>query len=265
MFFVLSKTIGFFLLPSNLLLLVGIVGTMLLFARLAPLGRRLIVASFALLLLLGVFPLGSALVYVLENRFPPWDPARGAPDGIIVLGGAVDPDMSAVHGETALNDAAERVTAVAELARRYPSARIVYSGGSANLIRDGAMEADYVTRLFESFGIAPSRVILERRSRNTAENAVFSKELIGPKPGERWLLVTSGFHMPRSIGTFRKAGFAVEAYPVDWRVEDARHLIFSIRPLAVGLGDTDLAMHEWAGLLAYWLTGRSSALFPGPE
>src|SRR5215469_11110570 len=211
MFFVLSKTIGFFVLPSN----------------------------FVLLLLIGVFPLGSALVYALENRFPPWDPSRGAPDGIIVLGGAIDPDLSVVHGQTALNDAAERVTAVAELARQYPSARIVYSGGSANLIREGAMEADYVGRLFESFGIARDRIILERRSRNTAENAAFSKELVGPKQGERWLLVTSAFHMPRSIGTFRKAGFAVEAYPVDWRVGDAGHLLFSIKTLASGLGDTD--------------------------
>jgi len=265
MFFALSKTIGFFVLPSNFVLLLGVVGTALLFTRFAVVGRRLVIASYALLLLIGVFPLGSALVYALENRFPPWDPSRGAPDGIIVLGGAIDPDLSVVHGQTALNDAAERVTAVAELARQYPSARIVYSGGSANLIREGAMEADYVGRLFESFGIARDRIILERRSRNTAENAAFSKELVGPKQGERWLLVTSAFHMPRSIGTFRKAGFAVEAYPVDWRVEDAGHLLFSIRTLAIGLGDTDLAMHEWAGLLAYWATGRSSALFPGPQ
>jgi uncharacterized SAM-binding protein YcdF (DUF218 family) len=265
MFFILSKTIGFFVLPSNFVFFLGGAGVVLLLTRFARWGRRLLVCSFALLLLIGLLPLGSALIYVLESRFPTWDPARGAPDGIIVLGGAIDPDMSAAHGQTSLNDAAERITVVAELARRYPSARIVYSGGSANVIRDGTMEADYVSRLFESFGISPDRIALERRSRNTAENAAFSKALVDPKPGERWLLVTSGFHMPRSVGTFRKAGFPVEAYPVDWRVEDAGHLLLSISPLAGGLGATDLAMHEWAGLVAYWLTGRSSALFPGPE
>jgi uncharacterized SAM-binding protein YcdF (DUF218 family) len=264
MFFVLSKTIGFLLLPSNFVILLGLAGTVLLFTRFALTGRRLVVTSFVLLLLIGVLPLGNALTYVLENRFPAWSASRGAPDGIIVLGGAIDPDLSAVHGQTALNDSAERVTAVAELARRYPSARIVYSGGSANLIRQGAAEADYATRLFESFGIARSRVVLERNSRNTAENATFVKDLVKPKRAERWLLVTSGYHMPRSIGTFRKAGFAVEAYPVDWRVEDARRLAISINTLAGGLGATDQAMHEWAGLVAYWLTGRSSELFPAP-
>jgi uncharacterized SAM-binding protein YcdF (DUF218 family) len=263
MFFILSKTIGFFALPSNLVILVGIVGTALLFTRFARTGRRLVVACVAALLLIGMFPLGGMLIYGLEQRFPPWDPARGPPYGIIVLGGAIDPDMSAAHGETALNDAAERMTSIAELARRYPSARIVYSGGSGNLFGE-AVEADYAIRVFESFGIVRDRISLERRSRNTAENATFSRELIDPKPGERWLLVTSGFHMPRAVGTFRKAGFSVEAYPVDWRIENAGHLTLSINTLAAGLGATDLAMHEWAGLVAYWLTGRSSDLFPGP-
>jgi uncharacterized SAM-binding protein YcdF (DUF218 family) len=264
-FFVLSKTIGFFALPSNLVILLGLAGTVLLFTRYAKSGRRLVVASFALLLLVGMLPVGSALVYALENRFPPWDTAHGAPDGIIVLGGAVDPDVSAVHGETALNDSAERVTAVAELARSYPAARIVYTGGSVSLLRAGAAEADYVARLFESFGIARDRIILERRARNTAENAAFTREIVQPKPGERWLLVTSGYHMPRSIGCFRKVGFAVEAYPVDWRIEDAGHLLGSLNTLADGLGATDLAIHEWAGLLVYWITGRTSDLFPGPN
>jgi uncharacterized SAM-binding protein YcdF (DUF218 family) len=264
-FFILSKTVGFFTLPSNLVILLGIAGTALLFTRYAKSGRRLVAASFALLLLIGTLPVGAALVYALENRFPAWDPARGAPDGIIVLGGAVDPDLSAVHGETALNDSAERITAIAELARRYPAARIVYTGGSVSLLRVGEAEADYVARLFESFGIARDRIMLERRARNTAENATFTKDIAQPKPGERWLLVTSGYHMPRSIGCFRKVGFMVEAYPVDWRIEDAGHMLSSLNALAGGLGATDLATHEWAGLLVYWLTGRTSELFPGPN
>jgi uncharacterized SAM-binding protein YcdF (DUF218 family) len=265
MFFILSKTVGFFAHPSNLVILVGIAGTVLLFTRYAKGGRRLVVASFALLLLLGMLPVGDALVYVLESRFPPWDRARGEPDGVIVLGGAVDPDLSAAHGETALNDSAERITVVAELARRYPAARIVYSGGSATVFRAGAAEADYVARLFDSFGIPRDRLILERRSRNTAENAAFTKDIVQPKPGERWLLVTSGYHMPRAIGCFRKVGFTVEAYPVDWRIEDVGHLLPSLNALAAGLDTTDLAIHEWTGLFVYWLTGRSSDLFPGPS
>jgi len=264
MFFVISKTIGLFTLPSNIIMLVGIAGAALLFTRHARIGRRLVVASFAIILLISILPVGTALIYALEHRFPPWDPARGPPDGIIVLGGAIDPDMSAVHGETALNDSAERITVVAELARRYPAARILYSGGNGGLFSDGAMEADYASRLFESFGIARDRILLERNSRNTAENATFSKDLVQPKPGERWLLVTSGYHMPRAIGVFRKAGFPVEAYPVDWHIAGSGSFMPSIGALAGGFGGIDLAAHEYVGLLVYWLTGRSSALFPGP-
>ena len=136
-----------------------------------------------------------------------------------MLGGAIAPRLSRRHGEPIIGEDAERIIAIAKLARDYPNARIVYTGGNGTLFgRDGA-EADYLQPLLESFGIARARVTLEARSRNTAENAAFSKALLQPKPGERWLLVTSAHHMPRSIGAFRKPGFPVEAYPVDWRTD----------------------------------------------
>ena len=117
----------------------------------------------------------------------------------------------------------DRIIAAAALAHRYPKARIVFSGGSANLISDdSAKEADYALSVFESLGIARDRLTMERRSRNTQENAEFSKALASPKAGERWLLVTSAFHMPRSVGVFRKAGFGVEPYPADWRTGRSR-------------------------------------------
>ena len=105
--------------------------------------------------------------------------------------------------------------------------------------------------------------MLETRSRNTEENAVFTKELVQPKPGERWLLVTSAQHMPRAIGCFRRAGFPVEAYPVDWHTRRALRLA-PMETLSGGLGRLDNAVHEWIGLVSYWLTGRTSELLPGP-
>jgi uncharacterized SAM-binding protein YcdF (DUF218 family) len=137
---------------------------------------------------------------------------------------------------------------------------------SANLISNDAREADYASALFESLGIPKSRLIMERRSRNTYENAQFTADMVKPKPGERWLLVTSAYHMPRSIGLFRKAGFAVEAYPVDWRV--GRTLGESLAFTAVandGLARTDIGLREWMGLVAYRLTGKIDALLPGPD
>ena len=107
-----------------------------------------------------------------------------------------------------------------------------------------------------------SRIILENKSRNTAENAAFSKAIANPKPGERWVVITSAAHMPRAMGVFRAAGFDVEAYPVDWRTQRTGGP--AIKWFVRGLADIDDAAHEYVGLLVYWLTGRSSELFPGP-
>jgi uncharacterized SAM-binding protein YcdF (DUF218 family) len=264
MFFVISKLLGFFALPSNDVLAVGLIGLVLMPTRFARTARALLSTSVLLLLACGLLPLGDLLIAPLEERFSPWDASSGAPDGIVVLGGAIDPELAAARRASELNEAAERVTVVAELAKTYPSARILYSGGNGNLLPRGGSEAHIAGALLETLGVPPKRVILEDQSRTTAENAAFSARLVIPKPGERWLLVTSAFHMPRSIGTFRKAGFAVEAYPVDYRTAGADDLWIPFASVATGLGRTDTAAREWVGLMVYWLTGRSSELFPAP-
>lgn len=261
--FGLSKVLGFFALPSNLLIALALAGILLMRTRFRRFGQGLVIGAVLLLAIVGIAPVGNALMLPLEERFPKWQPRGGAPHGIVVLGGAVSPDVSAVRGEIALNEAAERMTAVAKLARDYPDAKIVFTGGSGRLFA-GATEADFVHALFESFGIGRHRVMLENRARNTAENAALTRALVDPKPHERWLLVTSAHHMPRSVGLFRKAGFPVEAYPVDFRTRGAADLTGPFGSLAGGLARTDAAMHEWAGLVVYWLTGRTSELFPGP-
>lgn len=265
MFFVLSKTLGFLLLPTNFLIGVGFVGAALMFTRFASLGRKLVIAAVLLLVICGLSPLGNLLLYPLERRFPPWDSSRGAPDGIIVLGASIEAELSAAHGTPVVRSSPDRLIAAAALAHRYPKARVVFSGGSANLISNEAREADFAGAIFESLGIDKSRLVMERASRNTQENAEFSKALVAPKQGERWLLVTSAFHMPRSVGLFRKEGFAVEPYPVDWRV-GRRSDMWDFTNIAVdGLGRTDLGVREWMGLIAYRATGKIDELLPGPS
>jgi len=250
------------LLPTNLLIELGVAGVVLHMTRFAAFGRKLMTASIVLLAICTFLPFGALLLYPLETRFPPWDASRGAPDGIIVLGGPIDADISAAHSTPVVRNGADRLFAAAALGRRYPNARIVFTGGSANLISGEAREADYASTLLETLGIARERMIMERRSRNTFENAVLTKALVMPKPGERWLLVTSAYHMPRSIGIFRKVDFPVEPYPVDWRVGDR---VFSLDNLSAdGLRRTDIAVREWLGLLAYRLWRQTSELFPGP-
>jgi uncharacterized SAM-binding protein YcdF (DUF218 family) len=264
MFFVLSKILGFLAIPSNLVALAGLIGVALLLTRHGRSGRRLVVASLVLLAVLGLSPIGNALIIPLEQRFPPWDAARGAPAGIIVLGGAISPDISLARNVVALNESAERLAVVAELARRYPDAKILFSGGTGALLYSEGIEADFALRLLQSFGIARERILLDSRSRNTVENAQFSKEIAQPKAGERWLIVTSAYHMPRAVGVFRKASFPVEAYPVDWRTRGDEDVLRPFFTVGDGLRRTDTAVREWVGLAVYWITGKSSELFPGP-
>lgn len=260
----LSKTFGIVFMPINLLLELGVVGILLLATRFAGLGRKLLVVTVALLALCGFSPLSNLLIYPLEQRFPAWDASRGAPDGIIVLGGPIDPDLSEARNTPVVRNAADRLFATAALARRYPNARVVFTGGSANLIAVEAKEGDYAATILEGLGVAKERLIIERQSRNTQENATFTKAMVDPKPGERWLLVTSAYHMPRSMGLFRKAGFPVEAYPVDWRVGGRADLLSFNKLSTDGLARTETAAREWLGLVAYRLTGRIDELLPGP-
>ena len=263
-FFVLSKTLGTVLMPVNFLIGLSVVGALLSATRFCALGRRLLVAAAVLLAVAAFSPIGRLLLYPLESRFPPWTPAQGAPDGIIVLGGSVDADVSLARDTPVVRRSPDRIIAAAALARRYPNARVVFTGGSPRLVSD-AREADYAAAIFESLGVDKARLIMERRSRNTVENVEFTRALVAPKPGERWVLITSAFHMPRSIGLFRKAGFPVEPYPVDWLVGGSRDA-FSFTVLALeGLSRTDIAMREWLGLIAYRAMGRIDDLLPGPN
>lgn len=262
MFFILSKTVALLLLPSNFLILCGLAGVVLLMTRWRRLGAWLAASSLVVMALVSFLPVGTFLLSALESRFPQWQ-GKDAPDGIIVLGGAIDPVASSVYGSTMVTSDAGRLLAMAALARRYPQARIVYTSGDASVMGDSLAEAPFVYPLLDDLGLPRERVVLETKARNTYENAVFAKALVQPKPGERWLLVTSAYHMPRSIGAFRQAGFPVEAYPANWRVLPG--LRDGIRrQLASGLSTLDLAVHEWTGLIVYRLTGKTDALFPTP-
>jgi uncharacterized SAM-binding protein YcdF (DUF218 family) len=264
MFFVLSKVLGFFTLPSNAIAMICLLGGLLLLLRRQRAGNLVLTFGVLMLLVVGYSPIGNVLMLSLTERFPAWQSDGRDPDGIIVLGGAIDADSSVERHSLEVNTAGERVIGMLELARRFPNARIVYTGGPSALFESSLPEAPVAGDVLKRFGVAPERIVLENESRTTDENAVFSRRLVQPKPGERWLLVTSAVHMPRSVGTFRAAGFDVEAYPVDWRTRGWVDSSETFDTLSSGLGRADSAMHEWIGLVTSWLSGRSSALFPAP-
>ncbi len=269
MFFLASKIFGFVVTPSNFAALLCLAGVLLLVTDWRVIASQLIVSGVVLLLLFGFSPLGNLLLLPLSERFPSWqetghDNGR-APDGIIVLGGAINPELSAARGAPEINSGAERMTAAVELARRFPSARIVLTGGNNSLINPVSTEAMAGAIFLKKLGVAHDRILLEDKARTTAENAVFTRDLLKPKPGEHWLLVTSAMHMPRAIGAFRAAGFEVTPYPVDWRTRGWRDASVPFDTLSGGLSRTDTAVHEWIGLIGYRLSGRSNEFLPGPR
>jgi uncharacterized SAM-binding protein YcdF (DUF218 family) len=264
MFFYLSKILWLFVTPSTLIVGALIVGTALAFGRFARFGRRLAATGALAYLAFASGPFASFLMRTLEQRFPPFvAEGRPAPTGIIVLGGTIG-EMEVAPGvwQIAMNDGAERLTEGVALARRFPSARLVFTGGKASIFRQDKTEAEAARDLWASIGYPVDRVTFESESRNTVENAVNVAALAKPQPGERWMLVTSAYHMPRSVGIFRKAGFEVVPAPVDYRVAYDRPR-FS-REAAGGLFLLDLAVREWIGLVAYRLTGKTDALLPAP-
>ena len=136
LFFVLSKTLGIMLLPTNFLIGMGVVGAILLMTRFARLGRALAVASIVLLAICAFSPLGNWLLYPLEQRFPPWDAARGAPDGIIVLGGSIDSDISAERGTPVVRSFADRIIVMAR-------GRLIADGDARTVRNDPVVQQVY--------------------------------------------------------------------------------------------------------------------------
>ncbi len=265
MFFFASKIFWMFASPINVLLFAALVGVLLCFGRRARFGRGLALTAILILVAAATLPLGMLLIAPLEDRFSLPPPDLAVPEGIIVLGGAIDDQVSAARHETVFDEGGERLTEAVVLAKRYPQARVVYTGGSASFTGATSREALQGQKLMLQMGVAPERVMIEDKSRNTDENARFTAAIVHPQPSQRWIVVTSAFHMPRAMGVFEKAGFRPIAYPVAFRTrgrwpDDLRLRFDPTR----NLRNFDIAVHEWIGLIAYRASGRSDYLFPSP-
>jgi uncharacterized SAM-binding protein YcdF (DUF218 family) len=261
-FFILSKLLVPLESPGDLLLLLLCIGVILSWSsRRRRTGIAIMTVVTAALLLLVVAPVSGWITAPLENRFPRPKILPSQVDGIIVLGGAIDPGTTARKGLPTLNGDAERMTEFVRLAKLYPDAKLVFSGGSGLLekVPAGLTEAGAARLFFRQQGVDISRVVFEDRSRNTYENVVFSKIMVKPAAGQTWLLISSAQDTPRSVGIFRKQGWTVTPIPVAYKA-DNHHSYF----LGDNLYQLDRSCHEWLGLLVYYLTGKTDALFPAP-
>lgn len=263
MVFILSKIVGFVIEPVTQIALAT------LLAVLAGLtGRRrtaILFAGFAFLLAAigGWTRTGALLLEPLEDRFARPAEMPATVDGIIVLGGGFEGLVNKARGGTELSSAGDRYAETIVLARLYPAARIVITGGIGSLLSTTETDAVTAPRLLARFGIMADRLVLEGQSRNTDENARFVASMIVQKPGETWLLVTSAFHMPRSVGLFRKAGLDVVPWPTDYRTPGTGEWFLG-GSATDNMDELALAIREWVGLISYWAAGRIDAIFPAP-
>lgn len=263
--FWLGKTIWSLTRPSTFLLLVAVCGLVALWVGRRGLAKGLLTFGIGVMVLVTILPVGLWLTVPLENRFPrPADPPADVA-GIVVLGGPGDIEVTKARSSPAFADSMERVAALVQFANRFPNAKLVFSGGSVEARSDDWTESTVVAAYLREQGVPEGRVTFESGSRTTDQNARLTYELIQPKPGERWLLVTSAKHMPRAIGVFRRVGWTdIEPWPVDYRTVGEVRYGLNTDP-SMRLHELDEAAYEWLGLLYYWTLGRTEALFPAPR
>lgn len=263
MTFFASKLFWASVAPGNLLI-VALALALVLRRRAPRASRALLALATCCSLLVLLLPVGEWIAQPLEDRFPRLAAWPERVDGIVVLGGAIDPLVSESRGQPTLTQSAERLTSVVYLARRYPTARIVLAGGSGSVIRPDLKEAPWARALLEQMGVDATRVLLDSASRNTFENAAFARRVAAAGDAERWLLVTSAMHVPRAIGCFRRVGWEVTPYPVDFQTPRG-FALWSGFDFSGGLALLDAAAKEWIGLAAYYTLGRTTEILPGPR
>lgn len=262
--YLLSKLVGGLLAPGMLIFLALLGGTALLWSRRRfRLGRGLLTALAAALAVVVVSPLQPFLTETLENRFPANPDLPAHVDGIIVLGGSVDPVISQARHQIVIDEAAERLFYGARLGLQHPEARVLFTGGSADPWTPDAREAPWAAEMLRQLGLPGERLVIEDQSRNTYENALFSQRLVMPAAGQVWVLVTSARHMPRSVGIFRRIGWPVIAYPVDFRSGGETGWV-NLDLVLHRLRLLSQALHEWLGQVYYRLQGWTDSLFPAP-
>ena len=260
-FFYISKVFWLVFNPGNMLFLLVFTVVVLLWLGKVVVARLILTTLVVGMTVIAFFSVGTWLLYPLESYFPINPILPKQVDGIIILSGGVGAKPTVVKDQIQVNSQVDRELAFMRLARLYPNAKLLYTGGSSSLTHQQFKGADAARRMMKEQGFDVERVLFERESRNTVESAVLSKRLIQPKDGENWILITTAWHMPRSVGVFCAAGWPVIPYPVDYST--SKDGLFNISFSFAGhLNGLDVGIKEWLGLVAYWITGRTHELLP---
>lgn len=259
--FIISKILWLLISPDALLLLLALMGLLFLFLNKLKLAKIFLAFTILSFSFIAFLPLDEWLAYPLENRFSAKPDLPANIDGIIVLGGAIDALASSLWQQVEMGSAGERNSAFVTLAKRYPEAKLVFTGGQGLLAHQDLKGADFAQIFFTQLGLPSERVIFERESRNTYENVINSQKLIPSTANETWILITSATHMPRAVGLFCQQNWSVIPYPVDHGTSPGRLVRVEFN-FADNLSFLKISLHEWLGLFAHRISGKTASLLP---
>jgi len=260
--FLFSKLVWVFGQPLSVAFFLTVLGLLALSLRLRKSALLLSGLSAVVLFVTLYTTVGNYLLQGLENRFP--KPAQD-PDSLqcmIVLGGAFENEVNTARHGIEFNAAADRFIETLRLAQKFPQSRILISGGDGSISGHYEGDAAASARFFPLFGVARERLVEETTSRTTFENATNTKDLLAKNDLSNCLLITSGYHMPRSVGIFRKLGIGVVPWPTDFRTDGEVQFGLDFTQPSLNAQNTATAVREWFGLVGYYLAGRTSELYP---
>ncbi len=264
MFFLASKFLWGCFSPDIILVFLLCLSLFLLRLKRIKPAVQILTGTVSIILFITVFPIGDLLLTPLENRFPVQKNLPESVDGIIMLAGSENIYHTILWQQVELNSSSERYLGYIRLIKKYPKARHAFIGGTGSVSRQKYKSTQVARQLFKELGIDMHSMIFESESKNTYENAVYAYEKIKPEPGDKWIIVTSASHMPRSVGCFEKAGWQVIPYPVDHLTHKKTALKIRI-DFSGNLSRLNFALREWTGLGVYYFTGKTSRFFPGTE
>lgn len=247
--------------PLNLLCLIGIIGFFARF-RYPKCGQKIINLTLIAIIAFGIIPLGPLLITLLERQYPASSAMPSQIDGIIVLGGAFEPAMSRKMGQLSVNDSIERFLCFVDLGKKNPSAMMISSGGNGDILNPDVLESDDAKAFFALTTLNNRDIVYEDKSKNTYENALYSKEIAKPNKGENWVVITSAYHMPRAVGIFQKLDWDIIPYPCDFKTSGDYKIFNNLPNIAMNFSYLNIAIKEIFGMIVYYLTGKSAFIFP---
>jgi len=260
MTFYLSKFLWYLFNPFNCIIFLLILSVILNFLKLLKFSKIILYFAFFLFFITGALPTGSYLLYLLEKNYHNKVNLPENVDGILILSGATSPFLTKEYDQISLNGSVERLTESIQLMKKYPKAKVFFAGGSGYIEYPDLNHSDVAKKFYESLDVNTKNIFFDKTSRNTYENIVFAKKKFNPNKDEKWVLVTSAFHLKRAINVGEQLGWEFIPYATDYKLPKKFRWKLSFNFFG-NLSSFQRSSHEWVGIISYYLMGRSSKIF----